>query len=113
MDADLAAAADAYDAVGSAWSAAAHAALPDDAPELGRLRSLIDEAYATYHASGADAADELGQIREARRAVVAEGFPRSHDGSRQLVEALADRVDDLAKRERDALDLLAGVTRMT
>jgi hypothetical protein len=106
VSADLDAVADAYDDVGAAWSEAARAALADDVPEFAELRSLIDDTYATYYASGTAAAAELERFGKARRALVEGDFPLSDDVSRAHVDALADRVDDLAVRERSALGVL-------
>lgn len=107
VEADLGPVADAYDAAGAAWSEAARAALPGDVDAFAAMRDRIDETYAAYYASGGDAGEDLGRIRDARRELRERGFPLSEEASREHIEGLADRMEDIAARERAALRALA------
>lgn len=107
IEGDLAPVASAYDSLGAAWSDAARAALTEDVEAFAALRRMVDETYAIYLASGTEARGELSQRREARRVLVSSRFPLGPEEARSHVAQLADRVEDLAAREREALDGLA------
>ncbi|MDZ7708236.1 MAG: hypothetical protein U5J97_10185 [Trueperaceae bacterium] len=109
IDLDVGAAADAYAALGAAWSDAARACLPDDVPELAALAATIDEIYDVYLARGTDANEELEALR-ARRSEIDQGpFPLSVAATSELVHELADRVDALASLEREAVETLRDI----
>lgn len=103
---DLAPSADAYAKLGSAWTDAAHAALPDDVPALAELRETIDRAYDPYLAYGREAADEIAGARAHREELLAHPFPLPDDAAMRLVHGLSERVEALAGLEHEALDTL-------
>ncbi len=103
---DLSQAAEEYAKLGSAWTDAAHAALPDDVPALAELRATIDRMYDAYLAEGQEAADEIAAADAHREELLARPFLLAHDGAMRLVRDLSERVDALAELEREALESL-------
>lgn len=101
-----------YDELGRAWTALAHAALPDDVDLLARTRELHDTRAARYAEHGADAADELTDLWREVDALgeqAAQAFPLDADGVAALCAELARRTRALADAERVATALLARI----
>lgn len=103
---DLSPAAEAYAKLGSAWTDAANAALPDDVPALAELRATIDRTYDAYLVHGQDGADEIAEAQAHREALLARPFPLPDDAAMRLVHGLSQHVEALVELERDALDAL-------
>ena len=94
-----------YRALGSAWTALADAALPDEVAPLGETRRLLREKERLTLELGATALDELETVNERLRAIesdVAEGFPLSDAEALDLLVALRGRLLELAADERAA-----------
>lgn len=102
LNTDARRAADAYAALGEAWSDAAAHALTDEVPAFARLKGLIDDTYATYYAQEAGANEALEDLRR-RRAELTGGEDALNGGDAAAhLEGLADRVANLAEAEREA-----------
>ena len=106
LDLDATPAADAYDALGQAWSTAARAALPEYVPEFAALREAVDDTYAAYDAQGAEARHELEAAAARRKALHDSVFPLAAKDVRAHLERTSDHVDAIARLERGAFDRL-------
>lgn len=111
-DARLAVLGERYAALGSAWSALAHAALPDSVPLLRDARELEAANDRHYRDRGPAALDE---IRAAHRrlaeieAEVARDFPLDEGATADLLAGLASRVRSIHAGETAALGELGAI----
>ena len=98
--------------LGHEWTALAHAALPDEVPELRRARELHDRKAELVAAGGpADEAREVWSGIAQLEQEAAATFPLSAAQSDALRASLQQRVRALYERERMAHAELAGVLR--
>jgi uncharacterized protein DUF4872 len=92
------------------WSAVASAAMSTDVPALAGYDALVEERLALLLDRGADAADEIRAVT-ARVDDLADAYaaePLDLERRRELLDELADLVEQAADVERQAVSALTG-----
>jgi hypothetical protein len=99
--------------IATRWSNLAESALPRDVRRLAEARQLMEAKYLRYRQDGLEAASTIAATNARLGAIAAEmdsDFPLAPGSTRELLDDLATRLDDLATLELAACERLSALT---